>query len=64
MGLYTELPDEIREVDVIVAGGNLPLELLTIHLAFLLTNHHRRNSWLRGCLTIGRSRPQAVHSGH
>jgi alcohol oxidase len=61
MGLYTELLDDIHDVDVIVAGGNSPLELLTIHLAFLLTNHHRRHSWLRGCLTIGRSRPQAVH---
>lgn len=64
IGLYTELPDDIHDVDVIVAGGNSPLELLTVHLAFLLTNHHRRQSWLRGCITIGRSRPHAVHPSH
>lgn len=51
MGLHKALPNDIKEVDVIIAGGKTINVLICIGSAYLvagtLTLHYRRYRWLR-----------------
>jgi hypothetical protein len=62
MGLYTKLPEDIREVDVIVAGGKQEVDQLALGQTLKLVP--RRDSSMHRSRKTSRSRSQLAHSGH
>lgn len=69
MPLYTQLPDDIKTVDVIVPGGKQHVapfipDSSTVRLIEALVDWQRRNGRLHRCRPPSRSRPGPVDPGH
>jgi hypothetical protein len=64
MGMFTKLPKELEEVDVIVAGGTIPPHPIPIHTSTETDKTLRWSRWLRCSRSPRRSRSQPLNFGH